>query len=38
LVRYTLDRDSDLVPYADTVRARYAGWLLQQEQTGVSES
>ncbi len=35
LVRFTLGRDDDLVPYAEKVRERYAGWLLQQEQAGV---
>jgi type I restriction enzyme, R subunit len=36
LVRFTFGQDSELVPYADTVQERYAAWLLQQEQTGVT--
>jgi type I restriction enzyme R subunit len=36
LIRYTIWHDDELVPYADKVRARYAGWLRQQEQTGVT--
>ncbi|MFF3614655.1 DEAD/DEAH box helicase family protein [Streptomyces sp. NPDC002580] len=35
LLRFTLQADSELIPYADKVRERYRGWLLQQEQTGV---
>jgi len=35
LIRFTLGEDDELVPYAARVRERYAGWLLQQEQTGV---
>ncbi|WP_039802248.1 type I restriction endonuclease subunit R [Nocardia araoensis] len=35
LVRYTVGVDDELVPYADRVRQRYAGWLAQQEQAGV---
>jgi len=35
LLRFTLGADNELVPYADRVRDRYAGWLLQQEQAGV---
>ena len=38
LLRYTLGADDLLVPYADRVRERYAGWLLQQEQAGVTYS
>jgi len=34
LLRYTVKADDELVPYADRVRERYAGWLLQQEQAG----
>ncbi len=34
IVRYTLEQDDELVPYADTVRERYAGWLAAQEQAG----
>ncbi len=36
LVRFTLGQDNELVPYAENVRQRYAGWLLQQEQAGVA--
>ena len=36
LVRYTVGADDELVPYADLVRERYAAWLLQQEQDGVT--
>ncbi|MFJ9966447.1 type I restriction endonuclease subunit R [Streptomyces avermitilis] len=35
LLRFTLQGDDELVPYADKVRERYEGWLLQQEQAGV---
>jgi type I restriction enzyme, R subunit len=35
LIRYAIGQDGELVPYADQVRQRYAGWLLQQEQAGV---
>lgn len=38
LLRYSLGADDELVPYADRVRERYAGWLLQQEQAGVAYS
>ncbi len=34
LLRFTVGVDSELVPYADTVRERYATWLAQQEQAG----
>jgi len=34
LLRYTVKADDELVPYAERVRERYAGWLLQQEQAG----
>lgn len=34
LVRYTLGLDDELVPFADQVHERYAGWLLAQEQGG----
>ncbi|WP_182642114.1 DEAD/DEAH box helicase family protein [Dietzia sp. E1] len=34
LLRFTLGLDDELVPYADLVRERYAGWLTQQEQAG----
>jgi type I restriction enzyme R subunit len=36
LVRFTLGEDDQLIPYADRVQERYAGWLLQQEQAGVT--
>jgi len=36
LLRFTLGVDDELVPYADRVRDRYAGWLAQQEQAGVA--
>ncbi|WP_199506333.1 DEAD/DEAH box helicase family protein [Geodermatophilus sp. TF02-6] len=36
LLRFTLGADDELVPYAERVRERYAGWLAQQEQAGVS--
>jgi len=36
LVRFTLDQDIELVPYSQTVHERYAGWLAQQEQSGVT--
>ena len=36
LLRFTLGADNELVPYADQVRTRYASWLLQQENHGVS--
>ncbi|MBD3778444.1 MAG: DEAD/DEAH box helicase family protein [Micrococcales bacterium] len=38
LLRYTLGADDELVPYADRVRERYAGWLVQQEQAGAAYS
>jgi type I restriction enzyme R subunit len=38
LIRFTLGEDDKLVPYADRVRERYAGWLTQQEQAGVAFS
>ncbi len=34
LIRFTLGEDDELVPYAERVQERYAGWLLQQEQAG----
>jgi type I restriction enzyme R subunit len=36
LVRFSLGEDDQLIPYADRVQERYAGWLLQQEQAGVT--
>lgn len=35
LVRFTLGQMNELVPYAQLVEERYAGWLLQQENLGV---
>jgi type I restriction enzyme R subunit len=34
LLRFTLGSEDELVPYADRVHERYAGWLLQQGQSG----
>ena len=36
LLRFTLGLDAELVPYSDQVHARYANWLLQQSNQGVS--
>lgn len=36
LLRYTVGTDDELVPYADRVHEKYAGWLIQQEQVGVT--
>ena len=36
VLRFTLGLDSELVPYADKVRERYAGWLAQQRQAGTT--
>jgi type I restriction enzyme R subunit len=36
LVRYALDQDHELVPFRDQVEARFAAWLLAQEQQCVS--
>ena len=38
LLRFSLSLDEELVPYAERVRERYAGWLAQQEQAGASFS
>jgi type I restriction enzyme R subunit len=38
LVRFTVGFDDALVPYAERVNARYAAWLAQQEQAGVTFS
>jgi hypothetical protein len=38
LLRYTVGVDNELVPYADRVQERYAGWLAQQEQAGTEFS
>ena len=32
IVRYALEQDDQLIPYADTVEKRYEGWLLTQQQ------
>jgi type I restriction enzyme R subunit len=34
LVRFTLAQDTELVPFPERVKERFAGWLLQQEQLG----
>lgn len=36
LIRYTLEHDNELVPYATTIEQRYQNWLAQQEQAGVT--
>ncbi|MCU1498530.1 MAG: box helicase [Acidimicrobiales bacterium] len=36
LIRYTLERQPDLVPYAVGVEERYANWLAQQAQAGAA--
>ena len=36
LMRFTLGADDELVPYADKVEQRYAGWLEQQAQAGAT--
>ena len=36
LVRFTLKQDEELVPYSETVRERFRGWLAQQENGGRS--
>jgi len=36
LIRYTLQLDRELVPYAITVEDRYTNWLAQQAQNGVT--
>jgi len=38
LLRYTVGADDELVPYAERVQERYAGWLRAQEQVGVTFS
>lgn len=38
LIRYSTGLDEDLVPYADRVREKYAAWLTQQHQAGVTFS
>ena len=34
LIRFALQQESELVPFTEKVRERFAGWLLQQEQSG----
>ncbi|MCB1246187.1 MAG: DEAD/DEAH box helicase family protein, partial [Acidimicrobiia bacterium] len=36
LVRYAIEADLELVPYPDLVRERFAGWLLAQQQAGIT--
>lgn len=36
LVRFTVGVDDTLVPYVERVKKRYAAWLAQQEQSGVT--
>jgi type I restriction enzyme R subunit len=36
LIRFTIGEDDQLVPYAERVRKKYAEWLVQQEQAGVT--
>lgn len=36
LVRFALGRETELVPYAETVAERYAAWLAQQQQAGAA--
>jgi type I restriction enzyme R subunit len=36
LLRYAIGGEEELVPYADRVHERYAAWLAQQEQQGVT--
>lgn len=38
LVRYATGVDDELIPYGDRVREKYAAWLRQQEQAGVTFS
>jgi type I restriction enzyme R subunit len=38
LVRYATGVDDELIPYGDRVREKYAAWLTQQEQAGVTFS
>ncbi|OBF18536.1 DEAD/DEAH box helicase family protein [Mycobacterium sp. ACS4331] len=38
LIRYATGVDEELVPYGDRVREKYAAWLTQQEQAGVTFS
>jgi type I restriction enzyme, R subunit len=34
LVRFALQQDAELVPYADQVRTRFTSWMAQQQNTG----
>ena len=36
LLRFTFGTDDTLIPYAQRVHVRYAGWLAQQDQAGVT--
>ena len=36
LLRFSLGSDDELIPYADLVHTRYAGWLVQQTQAGAT--
>jgi type I restriction enzyme R subunit len=36
LVRYALHQDDELVPFRDQVEARFAAWLIAQEQQGTT--
>ena len=36
LIRYSTGLDNELIPYGDRVREKYAAWLAQQEQAGVT--
>ena len=36
LIRYSLDLDRELVPFADIVEERYQGWLTRQAQVGTT--
>jgi len=36
LIRYTLEHDHELIPYATTVEDRYTNWLAQQHQNGAT--
>ena len=38
LLRYTVGVDDELVPYADRVKEKYAAWLIQQSNAGVTFS
>ena len=38
LLRYTVGVDDELVPYADRVQEKYAAWLAQQAQAGITFS